>query len=130
MRFMKKIFIMMIAILCIMICTPLKSEAAMFDTGQIINGGDSFLNKAEDRNIFDATNERSAIDQIYYVMLTIGIVLAVVVGIILGIQFITTGAAGQAKVKEKLIPFALGAFVVFGAFGIWRMVYNILNNTL
>ena len=130
MKIMKRLLIITISIMCIIMCSPIKSEAALFDTGTIMNGGDAFLNNAENREIFNADNERSAVDQIYYVMLTIGIVLAVVIGIILGIQFITTGAAGQAKVKEKLIPFAVGAFVVFGAFGIWRLVYNILNQTL
>ena len=92
-----------------------------------MNGANSFLNNAENREIFNSDSERSAVDQIYFTMLTIGIVLAVLAGGILGIQFITSGAAGQAKVKEKLIPFALGALVIFGAFGIWRLVYNLLN---
>lgn len=129
MRIIKRLSIIILTIVCIGMCMPIKSEAG-FDTGTIINGGDAFINKAENREIFNADNERSAVDQIYYVLLTVGIVLAVSVGLVLGIQFITSGAAGQAKVKEKLIPFAVGAFVVFGAFGIWRLVYNILNSTL
>ena len=72
--------------------------------------------------------KKSGIDQVYFTMLTIGIVLAILVGSVLGIQFITSGAIGQAKVKEKLIPFALGALVMFGAFGIWRVAYNLLND--
>lgn len=71
--------------------------------------------------------KKSGVDQIYFTMLTIAIVLAFFVGAVLGIQFITSGAVGQAKVKEKLIPYALGAFVIFGAFGIWRIAYNVLN---
>ena len=55
--------------MCIIMCSPIKSEAALFDTGTIMNGGDSFLNNAENREIFNADNERSAVDQIYYVML-------------------------------------------------------------
>ncbi|MBR2705505.1 MAG: hypothetical protein IKE91_08565 [Clostridia bacterium] len=126
MKMIKKISIIAIILMIAFIVTPQKANAA-FDTGTIINGGQAFLNNAENRQIFNANNERSAVDQIYYTMLTIGIVLAVFAGGVLGIQFITSGAAGQAKVKEKLIPFALGALVIFGAFGIWRLVYNILN---
>ena len=127
MKMIKKISIIAIILMIAFIVTPQKANAALFDTGTIINGGQAFLNNAENRQIFDANNERSAVDQIYYTMLTIGIVLALFAGGVLGIQFITSGAAGQAKVKEKLIPFALGALVIFGAFGIWRLVYNILN---
>ena len=126
MKIMKKISIMAIILLIAVLVLPVKSEAA-FDTGTIMNGADSFINRAENRELFNADNERSAVDQIYFTMLTIGIVIAVFAGSVLGIQFITTGAAGQAKVKEKLIPFAIGALVVFGAFGIWRIVYNVLN---
>lgn len=128
MKIIKKISIAILATICIVMCTPIKSEAGLLEP--IMNGGDAFISNAENREIFDSGNERSAIDQLYYLMLSIGVVLAVVVGIILGIQFITSGAAGQAKVKEKLIPFALGALIVFGAFGIWRLVYNVLNSTL
>ena len=128
MKLIKKISIIILAVLCIAVCTPTRSEAALLDP--IMNGGDAFISNAENREIFNADSERSAVDQIYYALLTIGIVLAVFAGLVLGIQFITSGAAGQAKVKEKLIPFVVGALVVFGAFGIWRLVYNILNSTL
>lgn len=128
MKIMKKISIIVLALICIGVCSPSRTNA--FTLNQVFSGGDNFINSAGNREVFNGNNEKEAVDQIYYVMLAIGIVLAVICGIILGIQFITTGAAGQAKVKEKLIPFAVGAFVVFGAFGIWRLVYNILNQTL
>ena len=123
---MKKISIIILLIISVIIAMPQKSEAG-FDMKTIMDGGNSFLDNSEDREIFNAGNERAAVDQIYFMMLTIGIVIAVFVGSVLGIQFITSGAEGQAKVKEKIIPFVLGAFVVFGAFGIWRITYNILN---
>lgn len=126
MKMIKKISIIVLTVIMIVMLMPQKTEAA-FDTGSIMNGADSFLNQANNKEMFNSDNERTAIDQIYYAMLTLGIVIALFVGAVLGIQFITTGAAGQAKVKEKLFPFAIGALVVFGAFGIWRLAYNILN---
>ena len=126
MKMIRKISIIALVIVSIFMIIPQKSKAA-FDTGTIMNGADAFLQNAENRELFNAANEKSAVDQIYFTMLTIGIVLAVFAGSILGIQFITSGAEGQAKVKEKLIPFVVGAFVVFGAFGIWRIAYNVLN---
>ncbi len=126
MRMMKKISIIALIFVCAIMLVPKQSKAA-FDTGTIMSGANAFLDNAENREVFNSTNERSAIDQIYFTMLTIGIVLAFLAGSVLGIQFITSGAAGQAKVKEKLIPFVIGALVVFGAFGIWRLAYNLLN---
>lgn len=121
----KKLSVIVIAIICILSICPRASYAV--DTSTIMDGANKFLDGSEDREVFNKTNEKDAIDTLYFIMLTIGIVLALIVGSVLGIQFITAGAAGQAKVKEKIIPFVLGALVVFGAFGIWRITYNVLN---
>ena len=55
-----------------------------------------------------------------------GVAAAVIIGMVLGIQFITAGVSGQAKVKEKLIPYGVGCVVAFGAFGIWKVVINVM----
>ena len=71
--------------------------------------------------IIDPDKGKSAVDQIYYIGLGIAIVAAIIIGVVLGIQFMTSGAVGQAKVKEKLIPFAVGALVVFSVFSIFYL---------
>ena len=53
--------------------------------------------------------------------------MAVVVAAYLGIKFITSSVEEQAKVKESLIPFVVGCVVIFGAFGIWKLVTNLLE---
>jgi len=121
----KRLSIIILTIVCIFSICPKDSLAVSPST--IMEGGNKFIEEAEDREVFDKTNEKDAIDTLYYIMLSIAIVVAFIVGSVLGIQFITSGAAGQAKVKEKIIPFALGTLVAFGAFGIWRITYNVLN---
>lgn len=128
MNVIKKIFIIIFIVLVAHAIVSPKSYAT--NTSDIINGGDAFLGKTDNRAIFNAQNEQEGVDQLYYIMTTIGIALAFLVGSILGIQFITSGAAGQAKVKEKLIPFVLGAIIILGAYGIWRVVYNAFNSIL
>ena len=64
----------------------------------------------------------------YWIALTVAIIVAVIGGMVIGIQFITSGVEGKAKVKEKLIPYGVGCVVAFGAFGIWRLVLNILQD--
>ena len=41
----------------------------------------------------------------------------------------TDSAAEKAKTKEMLIPYIAGCIVVFGAFGIWKLVVNLLTQT-
>lgn len=129
MRIKQLIFILLVMLIAIVIF-PQQSNAeeAGVNPSKIIDGAESFLNKASSNTIIDGDGEKDAVDSMYYIMLAVGIVLAFIVGSVLGIQFITTGAVGQAKVKEKLIVFVVGAIVIFGAFGIWRLVYNAFNN--
>lgn len=58
---------------------------------------------------------------LYNILLGAGVIIAVIIATILGVQFIIGGAEGQAKVKERLIPFIAGCVVVFGGFGFWKL---------
>jgi 4-amino-4-deoxy-L-arabinose transferase-like glycosyltransferase len=95
--------------------------------GEIMNGGDEFVNSSSNQQIFNEDAQKKGASQLYFLALGVGIAAAVLVGVILGIQFITTGVEGQAKVKEKFLPYAIGCIVIFGAFGIWRLVVDIVQ---
>lgn len=120
--------IIILLLIAISICTPFKVEATSLS--DVLEGGDIFTRSADTQGIFNSENQKNAADDMYFIMLGIGIILAFVIGIILGIQFITTGAEGQAKIKEKLLPYIIGCIVVFGGFGIWRFVVKLSTNTL
>lgn len=126
-KILKRITFLTISIMVMITIVFQSHSEAAFTLTDIKKGGDTFISKGQkaSEDMFDSASEQSAIDQIYYVMLGIGIVLAFGVGIILGIQFITSGVAGQAKVKQKLIPYVLGIFIIFGGFGIWRIAINV-----
>lgn len=124
---MRKSIIVLLILSIFFICIPTYSKALTLT--EVFEGGDRFLGKASDKQLFDEDNETEAINTIYWIALGIAVAAAVIIGMVLGIQFITSGASGQAKVKEKLIPFCVGCVVAFGAFGIWKFTLNILNST-
>ena len=97
----------------------------------IFSDGDSFVNKGSGAtsDFYDITSIKKVSDNIYNILLAIAIIVAVIVGIIVGIKLITNGAIGKAEAKEALIPYFIGIFVVFGAFGIWKIIISILNYT-
>ena len=66
-------------------------------------------------------------EKLYNILLTIGIVLAVLGGIYLGIKFMMSSAEGKAQVKESLIPYIAGCVVIFGAFIIWKLAIVLLS---
>ncbi len=126
MKIIKKISIILIFLaLTSMILNPKSSEAGLLSNS--LNGGNTFIENANDNEIFNTTNAEQGIGDLYYLLLGISIIAAFAVGSVIGIQFITSGVSGKAKIKEKLIPFGLGLIVVFGGFGIWKLVFDILN---
>ena len=124
---MKKITLI-ILIVAMIFCIPFKVEATSL--GDIKDGGDIFTSSADNKTYFNEKHQINAVNSLYFILLGIGIILAITIGIILGIEFITTGVEGQAKVKEKILPYIIGCIVIFGGFGIWRFVLNISSNAL
>lgn len=121
-----KITISIITIICL-ILNPIITRAGFFD--DIFDQADGFigLGESQAQSGLSSSGVKSFSDEIYVILLTIGIIVAVVIGGVLGVTFILESAEGKAKIKEALIPYIVGCIVVFGAFGIWRAVVLVLN---
>lgn len=87
----------------------------------IINGGDDFIISADSENI-DEDKMKATSDTVYTVLFSLGIIAAVIIATILGVQYILAGADSKAKIKESMIPFVIGCIVLFSAFAIWKAV--------
>ena len=87
----------------------------------------SWVDDAGNSITVDKDQLTSASDEIYNTLTSIGMIVAVIVGMILGITYMMTGAVDKAKVKESIMPYLLGCIVIFGAFGIWKLVINVMN---
>lgn len=108
-----------------------KTESQGSFSGDIFSQADNFI-----RNGKDETQEKAAIDEkklkdafsnIFNIAVSIGTVLTVIIGGILGIKFMIASAEDKAKIKEMMIPYVVGCIVIFGAFTIWKFIVNILN---
>lgn len=120
---MKKI-ICIFLLLCFCII-PIQSLAAKTNStpDEVINEANSFTDKGNSGSgTFNGTILSSASSTIYNILLAIATIAAVIIGAILGIQFMLASAEDKAKVKESLLPFVVGCVVVFGSFGIWKLV--------
>ena len=92
-----------------------------------VDDADNFLESAGNSITVDKDQLTSASDEIYNTLTSIGMIVAVIVGMILGITYMMTGAVDKAKVKESIMPYLLGCIVIFGAFGICKLVINVMN---
>lgn len=119
---LKIIIIMVIFIIAYM---PISNASALEN---IFTEGDKFIELGISEggsNVIDENKLKIEINNVYNIVFAIGVALSVVVGAILGIKFMIGSVEEQAKIKETLIPYMLGCLVVFGAFGIWKIVITL-----
>lgn len=102
------------------------SDALTID--EVISGADGFIEKGETNVSIDENELRDTIDFLYNLLLAFGIIAAVVVGSILGIKYMLGSVEEKAEYKETLMAYFISCVVVFGAFGIWKLVINILSS--
>ena len=95
----------------------------------IMNRAEGFVNNGENGgNVINNDALKEGSNTLYNVLLVIGIAVAFIWGIVLGIQFITGSLGEKADVKKNLIVYLVGCVIIFGAFGIWKLVVTILAN--
>lgn len=66
---------------------------------------------------------------IFNIFATVGTIVAMLWGVGIGIKFMIESAEDKAKIKEALVPYVIGVFVLFSAFGIWKLAINIGDKT-
>ena len=74
------------------------------------------------------TKMRDIGSMIFTTITNIGVVLAVVIIAILGVKYMMGSAEERAEYKKTMMPYIIGAVLVFGASTIGRMVYNLAKN--
>ena len=98
------------------------SEESLED---VIADGDAFLEKG---NInINQTALQNFSKTMYNILLAIGVVVAVIIGALIGLKLMTASVEEKAEAKKLIIPYIVGCFIVFGGFGIWKIVITILQ---
>ena len=75
-------------------------------------------------NYTNIANEFSGLGQIL-TMVGAGVMVAVTT--YMGIKYLTAGPEAQAKLKTQLIGVVVSGVVIFGAYGIWKLVIEIAS---
>lgn len=111
------------------VTTNEQKEVEESTLGKIIDNADNFLKQGENEaeDALSTDNLSTVSKSVYNIFFSVGIIIAFIVGGILGIKFMVSGYEGKAEVKTMLVPYIVGCIVLFGAFGIWRIVVLILQ---
>lgn len=121
-----KILVIFICSICILNCTYTYAGTL----GDTIKDAKNFLSSRDESLYKDSLNKDQLSDassSIYNTLLMISFVVVAVVGITLGIKFMMASAEEKADIKKSLIIFLIGTIVVYGAFGIWKVIVDYLN---
>ena len=117
-----------IKIFIILILMNVIFSQGSYAAADVIEDGKDFLQAGDPiESVIDEGKLQETSSDIYKVLLSIAICVSVIIGAILGFQFILGSAEGKAKVSEALAPYIIGCIVVFGAFTIWKVAVNMGN---
>lgn len=120
----KNIIFLIVFMLLVLFLFPTENYADTID--DTFTSADNFLKKG-DTSTINSGELKNASDFIYNALLAVGMIGAVIVGIILGIKYMMANSEDKATLKETLTPYIISCCVIFGAFAIWKLVINILQ---
>lgn len=95
--------------------------------GGVASDAEDFLSQGQSGDVINEDALISASNVLYNTLLVIGIGVALIWGAVLGIQFITGTLEAKADVQKGLVTYVIGCVIIFGAFGIWKIVINLLK---
>ena len=88
----------------------------------------SWLDQGKSGNIVSEDKIADILLPIGQFLMGVAVVVLIVVTVILGIKYMTADPNTQAKLKQQMIGLVVSAAVIFGAVGIWRIVYSFMNS--
>ena len=124
----KKIFLIVFLIILVMLM--LSSKLYAFSVSEWFSQAETAINdgKSNSNNKLNSSEIKNTSNTLYNILLGIGTGVAVIVGAILGVQFMQAGIDKKVQVKEALVAYVISCIVLFGAFGIWKLIVTIMSS--
>ena len=120
----KQVKIITTILMVIMILTTLAGP--IFATGD--NNSRSLLDGLNGNSTVSTGKIQNFGNAIIGVVRVVGVVVAVVVLLVIGIKYMLGSAEEKAEYKKTMVPYVVGAIVLFAATAIVGIVYDLSNN--
>lgn len=107
---------------------PLYSNASeTLGIDDIIDSGNSFLEAGNSAITITPTEDgmQGISNFISNVLLTVAVGVTALSTAVMALNFTIQSVEDKAKIKESMIPWVIGIFVSFGAFGIWKITMGL-----
>ncbi len=106
-----------------------ESKMSISSIEDTISDAEKFVTKGEGSHLNEGSLSLFS-QTISGIFATVAIVVAVIMGGILGIKFMIGGIDEKTEVKQLIVPYIVGCIVVFGAFAIWQLAVNMLGSAI
>ena len=117
----KTIKILSILLTSIIVMSMMSTAVFAKNTGNLTAPGSIGINYQNDAN-----NKVTEIGgEIIGILQTAGVVVAVIILIVLGIKYMMGSTAEKAEYKKTLMPYFIGALLIFGAVAVSEVVIGI-----
>ena len=114
----KSIKVISTLLLAIMLVTSIAGTVLAVDPNTVLNGLDGNGNVQ--------TNDLTKVgNNIVTIIQVVGIVIAVIVLLVIGIKYMMGSASEKAEYKKTMIPYLVGAILIFGASAITKVVVGL-----
>ena len=114
----KSIKVISTLLLAIMLVTSIAGAVLAVDPNTVLNG----LNGNGNVQTNDLTKVGNNIVTIIQV---VGIVIAVIVLLVIGIKYMMGSASEKAEYKKTMIPYIVGAVLIFAGTSLVRVIYSL-----
>ena len=114
----KSIKVISALLLAIMLVTSIAGTVLAVDPNTVLNG----LNGNGNVQTNDLTKVGNNIVTIIQV---VGIVIAVIVLLVIGIKYMMGSASEKAEYKKTMIPYIVGAVLIFAGTSLVRVIYSL-----
>ncbi len=112
----------------ILFLLPMNQSMAFPTFDEMSSQAQSWLDQGKSGNIVSEDKIADILLPIGQFLMGVAVVVLIVVTVILGIKYMTADPNTQAKLKQQMIGLVVSAAVIFGAVGIWRIVYSFMNS--
>lgn len=97
-------------------------------SGTILQEGRNFIDNGNSQTPIKWDEIKKNILPIAHILVAIATIVFMIVGMIMGIKYMISGADERAGIKQKLIWLIIAMVVVYGATGIYNIVVDIMQN--
>lgn len=105
-----------------------EADRSDLSSGTILSEGKDFIKKGSSQTPIKWDEIKKNILPIAHILAAIATVVFMVVGMIMGIKYMISGADERAGIKQKLIWLIIAMVLVYGATGIYNLVVDIMQN--